>query len=65
MKLEGRDTHFPHFLSNADAAYADLLEVDGNPLRHIELVATPDKPFVVIMKNGRVVKNTPASGPYC
>ena len=40
-----------------EGALADLLLVDGNPLEHIELVADPDKNFLVIMKNGKVYKN--------
>jgi imidazolonepropionase-like amidohydrolase len=38
-------------------ALADLLLVDGNPLDDINLVANPDKNFVVIMKDGRIYKN--------
>jgi len=41
-----------------EGAYADLLLVDGNPLENINLVSNPDKNFVLIMKNGMVVKNT-------
>lgn len=41
-----------------EGAYADLLLVDGNPLKNIELVADPDKNFVVIMKDGVIYKNT-------
>jgi len=39
-------------------AYADMLLVDGNPLENIDLVADPDKNFVVIMKDGKIYKNT-------
>jgi imidazolonepropionase-like amidohydrolase len=39
-------------------ALADLLVVDGNPIDHIELVAQPDKNFMVIMKDGTIFKNT-------
>jgi imidazolonepropionase-like amidohydrolase len=35
-----------------------LLLVDGNPIAKINLVADPDKNFVVIMKDGKVYKNT-------
>lgn len=41
-----------------DGAYADLILVDGNPLANIDLVADPDKNFVVIMKDGKIYKNT-------
>lgn len=41
-----------------EGAFADLLLVDGNPLADIKLVADPTKNFVVIMKDGRIFKNT-------
>ncbi|WP_340112737.1 metal-dependent hydrolase family protein [Maribellus mangrovi] len=41
-----------------EGAYADLLIVDGNPLEDLSLVADPEKNFVVIMKDGKVYKNT-------
>jgi len=40
------------------AALADLLLVDGNPLQDITLVADPAKNFLIIMKAGKVYKNT-------
>ena len=39
-------------------AYADMLLVDGNPLEDITLLADPDKNLKVIMKDGKVYKNT-------
>ncbi|WP_455387844.1 amidohydrolase family protein [Petrachloros mirabilis] len=41
-----------------EGAYADLLLVDGNPLVNLDLVADPGKNFVVIMKDGKIYKNT-------
>jgi imidazolonepropionase-like amidohydrolase len=41
-----------------EGALADLLLVDGDPLRDIKLVANPAKNFVVIMKDGKIYKNT-------
>jgi cytosine/adenosine deaminase-related metal-dependent hydrolase len=41
-----------------EGALADLLLVDGDPLQELSLVATPDKSFVVIMKDGKLHKNT-------
>lgn len=38
-------------------AYADLILVDGNPLQNIQLIADPEKNFVLIMKDGVVYKN--------
>lgn len=40
-----------------EGAFADLLVVDGDPVRDITLVADPEKNFVVIMKDGRIHKN--------
>jgi imidazolonepropionase-like amidohydrolase len=41
-----------------EGALADLLLVDGNPLDNIKLVEDPAKNFVVIMKGGKIYKNT-------
>jgi imidazolonepropionase-like amidohydrolase len=41
-----------------EGAYADLILVDGNPLVNINLIADPAKNFVLIMKDGEVVKNS-------
>ena len=41
-----------------EGAMADLLLVDGDPLANLELVADPERNFTVIMKDGRVYKNT-------
>ena len=41
-----------------EGAYADMIIVDGNPLEDLDLVADPENNFVVIMKDGRVYKNT-------
>jgi imidazolonepropionase-like amidohydrolase len=39
-------------------AFADLLLVDGDPLTRIELLADPDRSFVLIMKDGAIFKNS-------
>lgn len=41
-----------------EGALADLLLVDGDPLADIRLIEDPAKNFVLIMKNGKVFKNT-------
>jgi imidazolonepropionase-like amidohydrolase len=38
-------------------AYADLLLVDGSPIKNIKLVEDPEKNFLVIMKDGVIYKN--------
>ena len=37
-------------------AIADLLLVDGDPLVDLEVIADPERNFVVIVKDGRIVK---------
>ena len=39
-------------------AYADILIVEGNPLEDILLLTDPDKNFKIIMKDGKIYKNT-------
>ena len=41
-----------------EGAYADLILVDGNPLENIDLVADAETNFSVIMKDGKIYKNT-------
>jgi imidazolonepropionase-like amidohydrolase len=41
-----------------EGALADLLLVDGNPIADIKLVADPSKNFLIIMKDGKIYKNT-------
>jgi imidazolonepropionase-like amidohydrolase len=41
-----------------EGAYADVLLVDGNPLEDISLLADPEKNLKVIMKDGKIYKNT-------
>jgi imidazolonepropionase-like amidohydrolase len=58
MALSGFINPYPGKLGVVEeGALADLLLVDGNPLEDINLVANPDKNFVVIMKDGRIYKN--------
>src|SRR5262249_51942704 len=39
-----------------EGALADLLVVDGNPIDDIQLVARPDRNFMIIMKDGKIYK---------
>ena len=41
-----------------EGAFADLLLVDGNPIEDITLIENPGKNFVLIMKDGKIHKNT-------
>jgi imidazolonepropionase-like amidohydrolase len=41
-----------------EGAYADMILIDGNPLKDISLMVDYEKNFLMIMKNGVVYKNT-------
>jgi imidazolonepropionase-like amidohydrolase len=41
-----------------EGALADLLLVDGDPVANIKLIEDPGKNFLVIMKDGKIYKNT-------
>jgi len=41
-----------------EGALADLLVIDGNPIEQIDLIASPDKNLRIIMKDGKIYKNT-------
>jgi imidazolonepropionase-like amidohydrolase len=59
MALSGFINPYPGKLGVVEeGAIADLLVVDGNPLEDIKLVADPEKNFLVIMKGGKVYKDT-------
>ena len=58
LALSGKRNPYPGKLGVVEPeALADLLLVDGNPLENINLVANPDKSFLVIMKDGKIYKN--------
>jgi imidazolonepropionase-like amidohydrolase len=58
LALSGERSPYPGRLGViAEGALADLLLVDGNPLEDLDLVAKPERSFVVVMKDGRVHKN--------
>jgi imidazolonepropionase-like amidohydrolase len=59
LQLSGLRNPYPGTLGLVqEKAFADLLLVEGNPLENINLLADPAKNFKVIMKDGRVYKNT-------
>lgn len=41
-----------------EGAYADLLLVDGNPIQDIKILEDYENNFLVIMKDGKIYKNT-------
>lgn len=57
LKLSGKRNPYRGDLGVVrERALADLLLVDGDPLQDITLIADPDKNFLVIMKDGVIVK---------
>jgi len=59
MALSGFINPYPGKLGVVkEGALADLLLVDGNPLEDLQLVADPAKNFRIIMKDGKIYKNT-------
>lgn len=59
LALSGPRNPYPGKLGVIEAdAYADLLLVDGDPTVNLELVGDPDKNFKIIMKDGKIYKNT-------
>ncbi|WP_223276720.1 amidohydrolase family protein [Sphingomonas daechungensis] len=59
LRLSGLRNPYPGMLGVVqEGAYADLLLVDGNPLVDINLIADPAKNFRIIMKDGKIYKDT-------
>ena len=59
MALCGNINPYPGKLGVVEeGALADLLLVDGNPLESLRLVEEPDRNFLVIMKDGKIYKDT-------
>lgn len=44
-------------LTNKKGGYADRIPADGNPLESPDLVADPEKNFVIIMKDSKIYKH--------
>jgi imidazolonepropionase-like amidohydrolase len=63
LAMSGPRNPYPGKLGVIEAgALADLILVDGDPLANLKLIADPDKNFLVIMKDGRVVKDALYAG---
>jgi imidazolonepropionase-like amidohydrolase len=59
LALSGKRNPYPGNLGVVEqGALADLLLVDGDPIANIKLIEDPAKNFVVIMKDGKIYKNT-------
>jgi imidazolonepropionase-like amidohydrolase len=59
LALSGKRNPYPGKLGVIEpGALADLLLVDGDPTADIKLIEDPAKNFVVIVKDGKIFKNT-------
>lgn len=59
MALSGKRNPYPGKLGVIDeGAYADILLIDGNPLKDIKILTDAEKNIVLIMKDGVIYKNT-------
>ena len=59
LALSGPRNPYPGKLGIIEeGALADLLLVNGNPLANLELIADPAENIVLIMKDGKIFKNT-------
>jgi imidazolonepropionase-like amidohydrolase len=59
LALSGLRNPYPGKLGVVEVgALADLILVDGDPTANLDLIADPGKNFVLIMKDGRIYKNT-------
>lgn len=59
LAMSGQRNPYPGALGVVrPGALADLLLVRGNPLENLDLLASPDTNLSLIMKDGRIHKNT-------
>jgi imidazolonepropionase-like amidohydrolase len=59
LSLSGPRSPYPGKLGVVqEGALADLLLVDGDPTKNLDVIADPEKNFLVIMKDGKIYKNT-------
>ncbi|MBV8248696.1 MAG: amidohydrolase family protein, partial [Comamonas sp.] len=59
LALSGERNPYPHALGRiAPGAYADLLVADGDPAVNLDFLGDPQRNLRLIMKDGKVHKNT-------
>lgn len=64
LSMSGKRNPYPGKLGVVEeGALADLLLVDGDPIADIKLLEDPTRNLVVIMKDGKIYKDTLQSGP--
>lgn len=58
LQMAGLRSPYPGKLGVVEEnALADLLLVDGNPLKDLSLIENPEQNFLIIMKDGQIFKN--------
>lgn len=58
LQLSGERNPYPGKIGVIEeGAYADILLIDGNPLKDIEVLTKPDENLDLIMKDGEIYKN--------
>jgi imidazolonepropionase-like amidohydrolase len=64
LQLSGLRNPYPGKLGVVEeGALADLVLVEGDPIADVKLIEDPAKNFVVIMKDGKIYKNTLSEPP--
>lgn len=64
LALSGPRNPYPGKLGVVEAdALADLILIDGDPIANLNLMADPEKNFLVIIKDGKVYKNALNAAP--
>jgi len=59
MALSGKRNPYPHKLGVIEeGAYADILLINGDPLKDIKILTDSEKNIALIMKDGKIYKNT-------
>ncbi|WP_286844862.1 MULTISPECIES: metal-dependent hydrolase family protein [Sphingobacterium] len=59
LQLSGLRSPYPGKLGIVEeGALADLILVDGDPLKNLKLLADPEKNFLLIIKDGQIHKNS-------
>lgn len=59
LALSGRRNPYPGKLGVIEeGAYADLLLIDGDPLKDISILTKPEENLSLIMKDGKIYRNT-------
>jgi imidazolonepropionase-like amidohydrolase len=59
LALSGPRNPYPGKLGIIEeGAFADLIVVDGDPIANIALIENPERNFLIIMKDGKIYKDT-------